>query len=292
MIRVSCVISMLILMLAGCSRDVQTGIPGAEKGNARDLSVVIMPERATIQTVISLKADHSLVSEGDVRWYVNDIRDESQKGTRFIPVRLRKGDYIKAVIFKNRKKFRSNTIILKNTQPVMGTSNILPDRPKINSVLTARVSATDADNDFISFIYRWAINGVFAGEESYLEAEFKRGDVITLEVTPFDRTESGKGVRLSTTIVNSLPVVSESDPSFDGKLYKYQVTATDPDQDMLKYKLLKGPDGMNVDPGGLVTWEVRPEDKGTHDVEVSITDDQGGEVVMPFTTSISFPVES
>jgi len=113
--------------------------------------------------------------------------------------------------------------------------------------------------------------------------------LITVDVIPYDRDDSGKGIRLSTRIYNAVPVLSESEPSFDGKQYKYQMKATDPDHDMLTYKLRKGPDGMDLDSiNGLITWEVKPEDEGRHDVEVSITDSNGGEIIIPFTTRIKF----
>lgn len=291
MSRVSCcTIILLTLFFVGCSEDVQrTDIPKADEHKSIDSYLSISPEEATILTVISLKADNTLLSEGDIHWYVNDIRNESQGGVRFVPDKLTKGDYIKAVIVRNKKEFHSNVISLKNTPPVMGNSNIIPERPKVNSTLTAKVNATDADNDLVSFTYKWILNGKFAGEDSFLEAEFKRGDLITVHVTPFDRDDSGKGIRLSTRIYNAVPVLSETEPSFDGKHYKYQINATDPDNDMLTYKLRKGPDGMDLDSNnGLVTWEVQPEDEGRHDVEVSITDGNGGEILIPFTTRISF----
>lgn len=289
--RVSCfTIILLTLFFAGCSEDVQKAdILKADKSNAVETSVSISPEDATTQTVISVKAGNTLISEGEIRWYVNDIRNESQSGVRFIPDKLTKGDYIKAVIVRNKKEFPSNVISLKNTPPVMGNSNILPERPKVNSTLTAQVKATDVDNDILSFTYKWTLNGKFAGEDSFLEVDFKRGDLIAVDVTPFDRDDFGKGIRLSTRIYNAVPILSETEPSFDGKHYKYQMNATDPDNDMLTYKLRKGPDGMNVDSNnGLVTWEVKPEDEGRHDVEVSITDGNGGEIIIPFTTRISF----
>ncbi len=291
MSRVSCLtIILLSLFPVGCSEDVQRAdIPKADVSNAIDTSVSIRPEEATILTVISLKADNTLISEGDIQWYVNDIRNESQSGIRFVPDKLSKGDYVKAVIVRNKKEFHSNIISLKNTPPVMGNSNILPERPKVNSTLTAQVKATDADNDIVSFTYKWTLNGKFAGKESFLEADFKRDDLITVDVTPFDRDDSGKGIRLSTRIYNAVPVVSETEPSFDGKHYKYQIDATDPDHDMLTYKLKKGPDGMNLDANtGLVTWEVKPEDEGRHEVEVSVVDGNGGEIIIPFTTRIKF----
>jgi hypothetical protein len=289
MSRTSCfTIILLTLFFVGCSEDVQrTDIQKADKSNALETSVSISPEDATTQTVISLKAGNTLISEGEIRWYVNDISNESQSGIRFIPDKLTKGDYIKAVIVRNNKEFHSNVISLKNTPPVMGNSNILPERPKVNSTLTAQVKATDVDNDIVTFSYKWTLNGKFAGEDSFLEAEFKRGDLIAVTVTPFDRDDSGKGIRLSTKIYNALPVLSETEPSFDGKYYKYQMNATDPDNDMLTYKLRKGPNGMDLDSNtGLVTWEVKPEDEGLHDVEVSITDSNGGEIIIPFTTRI------
>ncbi len=79
MSRTSCfTIILLTLFFAGCSEDVQrTDILKADKSNAIDTSVSISPEEATTQTVISVKAGNALISEGDIQWYVNDIRNKS-----------------------------------------------------------------------------------------------------------------------------------------------------------------------------------------------------------------------
>lgn len=43
---------------------------------------------------------------------------------------------------------------------------------------------------------------------------------------------------------------------------------------------------MTIDSGGIISWNMKPEDKGQHSVVVSVSDGQGGEVLVPYTLSV------
>ena len=43
-------------------------------------------------------------------------------------------------------------------------------------------------------------------------------------------------------------IVDHKNFNFDGKIYTYQVKATDPDEDKLTYSLKSAPAGMTIDP--------------------------------------------
>jgi hypothetical protein len=196
---------------------------------------------------------------------------------------------LKAVIVADGKEYPSNEITIKNTPPAITRGVLLPSSPKLNSTLSVELKARDIDDDRISFRYEWTVNDTFAGENNYLNFDLKRDDTVTVEITPYDDEGPGKPFRLTTTILNSLPVFTESEPVFDGKTYTYQMRVTDPDNDTLAYTLEKGPEGMKVDPeSGLITWEVSEKDKGSHEVSVRVSDNQGGELIIPFTTRIAF----
>jgi hypothetical protein len=155
--------------------------------------------------------------------------------------------------------------------------------------MQVNVKANDVDNDTVSYKYRWALNGRFAGEESYLEGDIKRGDEVTVSITPFDGEDSGRPIHLESIVQNSLPVFSENQPFFKGDTYEYHVKATDPDNDTLVYTLLEKPDGMIIDSSsGIIKWKVGMENEGIYDIKVSIKDNNGGEIIVPFTTTISF----
>ncbi len=261
-----------------------------ESQTSTDKSVVrIGPVDATVQTIISLHVDNSLLSNGDINWYINGNREETSKGFRFTSNELKKGDAVQAVVVKDNKEYHSNEIIIRNTPPVITRSELLPRVPRTSSTLHVDIQAHDIDKDNISYKYKWILNGKFISEQSFLDTELKRGDTITVEVTPSDIEDSGKSIRLKSKVFNSLPVVSESSPVFDGKIYKYHLIASDPDGDILDYTLTQGPDGMTIDPAsGIITWEVQSDNEVEHEIKVSVSDNHGGEVLVPFTTRISF----
>jgi hypothetical protein len=192
---------------------------------------------ATIQSVISLRASGNILNSGEVYWYINGNREVSSEVHRFISRELEKGDIVQAVIVNDDKEFHSNEIIIKNTPPVIQKARLSPEIPRISSIIKVDVKAEDIDGDQIDFKYTWTRNGTFVSEESILDTELKRGDTITVEVTPFDDEDRGNKIVLNSMIFNSLPVVSESKPVFDGKIYQHGVIADDPDGDLLTYKL-------------------------------------------------------
>ena len=257
-----------------------------------DPGVIIGPVDATAQTIISLRSGKAVMKTGKVRWYINGSRDDSSKGPRLISHELKKGSVVQAVIVDGDKEYRSNEIIIKNTPPVISKTRLLPPVPRASSELAVDVKANDVDKDNVFFEYRWTLNGRFAGEESYLDTELKRDDMITEEVTPYDGADYGKSIKLKSKVFNSLPVMSESKPFFDGKTYTYRITATDPDNDELTYKFEEGPDGMSVDPSsGIMTWEVQPGEAGFYEAKVSVSDNHGGKLLVPYTILIGFEEE-
>lgn len=251
---------------------------------ADDNEIIIVPEDATAQSVIFLKT----IMDGEIIWYINGVRDESAKGARFSSPALQKGDVVQAVIIKDGKKYYSNEIIIKNTPPRIVKAKLSPQIPRVNSIIYVEIEAYDVDNDNIDFKYRWYLNGKFVSDRDILDIEKKRGDIITVEITPYDNEIEGKIVKLETRVFNSVPVVSESTPLFEDNIYRYQVVATDPDGDTLTYKLQDAPRGMSIDPTkGIVTWKVDSSYKGEIEYKILISDNHGGEVLIPVTVEIS-----
>lgn len=284
----------LIVLLSACSEkpedtgtltkiqaSVETQIPG------KNTAVIIGPANATAQTIITLKTDNPALIGGDIQWYVNGDEVPSSKDVRLRPDNLKKGDTVQAVIVNGDKTYPSNELTIQNTPPAILGAELLPSMPVVSDILQPDIKAADVDRDNITFKYHWTLNGEFAGEESHLQTGLKRDDKIMVEVTPYDGKEYGRSVRLESRIFNSLPTVTESIPAFDGKTYKYHIAASDQDNDKLTFKLEQGPTGMTVDPSsGEVTWAVRPEDKGRHEIKVLISDNNGGAIVVPITVRI------
>ncbi|KYC37634.1 hypothetical protein WA1_39925 [Scytonema hofmannii PCC 7110] len=89
--------------------------------------------------------------------------------------------------------------------------------------------------------------------------------------------------------LNSAPVI-ETKPNTEiigGQSYRYDVNATDPNSDVLTYKLLVYPEGMTIDAKtGVITWDTVATNKGNHAVFVEVSDSRGGVTAQQWTLSV------
>jgi hypothetical protein len=146
---------------------------------------------------------------------------------------------------------------------------------------------SDKNGNAVSFKFQWTKNGEPAGAGETISG-FKRGDKISVTITPSDDQGQGLARSLSTEIKNTPPKITEHQQvKFDGKVWSYQVKATDADGDPLMYSLKTAPQGMTINPTtGFMKWEVPPEFAGKAPVTVSVTDGQGGEATYSFDVAI------
>ena len=297
----------LLMFLSGCSEDPAGTGAGSEQNTkaptsqppvassepAKDYGISIGPLNATAQTILKLSSGKNTMNISEIQWYINGDRDESSRGKTLTPNDLQKGDVIQAVVVAGDKEYHSNEIKVRNTPPVISGAGFMPPVPRKESgKISVDLRSNDIDGDTVTFKYLWSINDKFASEESYLDTELKRDDMIIVEVTPYDSEEIGKSITLKSKVYNSLPVVSESEPVFDGKTYRGRIAATDPDKDKLTFELNEGPEGMTVDASsGVLTWEVKPGLTGIYDAKVIVSDNHGGKILVPVTIAISLKEE-
>lgn len=296
LIRV-CLILLLSFLMLSCSNAPDNSRVSALNKTVPDRiessPVTIVPHEATIKSQFTLRAERSIRSGGKIQWYINGELVESAQGYRFSSNYLNKGDRVKAILRKDEHELVSNEVIIMNSPPAIADAKLSPRIPRIDSVLQISVKAQDADNDIVSLKYEWTLNGNFAGEEDYLETTLKRGDEISVNITPYDGDEYGRPLVLKRSVYNSLPVFSESSPSFNEDTYEYHLYASDPDNDLLTYSLLESPDGMSIDPSsGIIKWKVIHKNEGLYEIKVMVDDNHGGKIIVPFTTKIGFAQSS
>ncbi|MEC4811705.1 MAG: Ig-like domain-containing protein [Scytonema sp. PMC 1069.18] len=89
--------------------------------------------------------------------------------------------------------------------------------------------------------------------------------------------------------LNKAPVI-ETKPNTEiigGQSYRYDVNATDPNSDVLTYKLLVSPEGMTIDAKtGVITWDTVATNKGNHAVYLEVSDSRGGVTTQQWTLSV------
>src|SRR3990167_2885808 len=169
--------------------------------------------------------------------------------------------------------------------------HMLSDDPREG--FRAEIVYKGVPDESTSFIYEWKQNGsdlTGASEEKLEWREgFKKGDTITVAVTPY--SDLGRGVMSaegSFKIPNSPPVItSEPGTSFEEGRFSYIVEALDPDGDPIDFSLKNAPRGMTIEPApGLIIWEYGEKDAGDYKVIVIVTDSEGAESRQELTLSI------
>ncbi len=182
---------------------------------------------------------------------------------------------------------RGAAAVTKNNLPVVEKARLQPQTVRGVDVLKVVAEGKDKDGNKVAFRYEWTKNGEPAGEGDTLSG-FKRGDRVSVRITPFDGKGYGSSRTLSTEIDNTTPrIVEHREVKFDGKVWTYQVKATDSDGDPLTYSLKSGPVGMTINSStGLIQWNVPPDFRGKTSAGVSVSDGHGGEALYNFDVTV------
>jgi len=191
----------------------------------------------------------------------------------------------------------SDSARILNSSPKVTGITIEPELPRRNSTLKARIEASDPDGDTIAFSYQWIKNGEeLMGEisETLRDPTLRKGDRISLRVTPYDMKSTGEEVTSQEIVIlNSAPVITSSPQAQKMKstLYRYQVVAEDPDGDPITFSLsASSPQGMSIDPQtGLIQWKIGRNDAGTNTIEIIAADGDEGRCTQKYTLTIKLP---
>jgi hypothetical protein len=235
----------------------------------------------------------------EYQWLKNDQDIPGENGSSLKGENFRKGDTIRVRVIASDGKSRSEPVLssavrVLNSPPLVEEVLIEPRLAHGTDQLKAVVKAIDRDRDPIYYLYQWELKGVALPEEREErlgQGRCKKGDSVTVVVTPDDREVLGAPKRSEPVrISNSPPVIVSSPPlSIEGNIYLYQIRADDPDQDPVAFSLQLGPKGMGIDrETGLIRWEIRPEDKGIHSVEVEVSDPEGAKSLQRYSLAVEF----
>jgi len=163
-----------------------------------------------------------------------------------------------------------------------------------NDGFMAVVTTHNAENEDVNFIYQWKHNEVdiIGATEQKLawNEEFRKGDLITLEIIPYDdMTEGIWKSEGNFTIPNSPPVIEASPHgTINGNSFNYKVNATDFDNDILTYTIQDAPEGMTINPEtGEINWEYGIDDTGEYKIGIVVSDGDGGQAFQELTVTVN-----
>jgi hypothetical protein len=263
-------------------------VPTAVQTKDEEYTIAIIPLHATRDTVLSLVTSGFDIKDADVTWLVNGTAVKSELPNQFKALGTKKGDLVQAKVIIHDREILSNAVQIKNAPPEITSLRIIPEALKSSSSLRVETEGKDIDGDAITYAYQWTKNDKPSGTGTRIEGPLKKGDQITVKVTPYDGESYGNPALLRTEIKNTPPIVVEDRQlTFDGRVYTRQIRASGAEGDTLIYSLQQAPEGMTIDAStGLITWQVAPKDSGSHSVIVQVSDGHGGEILYAFVTAI------
>ena len=264
-------------------------------------SINILPEKPNRESELNLVIQ-SHDPDGDpityrYQWIKNDEEIVGENKSTLKSGNFKKGDLIQVRVTPSDGKadgtpFLSAPVKILNSPPVIEQVWIEPKLAYVTDRLKANVKSSDVDGDFIYYTYRWEKNGVVLDDErrEILErGRFKKGDSISVTVTPDDRETQGSIKKSDPVVIsNSPPIITSFPPtSVEGMTYLYPVKADDPDNDPVTFALKSAPKGMEIDKEtGLIRWIMREEDKGAHSIEIEATDNAGAKSLQRYTLTV------
>ena len=301
--RIAGMIALWVCLIGALSCGSNQEAGSGEKPNSPPsvVSITLSPEKPTVDREVSAFVQ-SQDPDGDTvvcqfQWLRNGEELIGEKGGTIKPGSFKKGDLVSVKVIPSDgkaegKPLTSPALQVLNSAPVVQELWIEPTQPYVTDSLRVHVKTFDGDGDFIYYTYEWEKNETALPEakaEVLEKGGFKKGDTITVTVTPDDREIKGPRRKSDPLVILNSPPVIVSPPSttVEEGTYRYQVIAKDMDQDSLAYVLKSGPKGMEMNSAtGLVRWEIPKDEKGTHGVELEVSDPEGAKGFQRFTLSV------
>ncbi len=276
----------IMILAAGCggekeeSKDVdRSSGPSGGGGAAAAISLSILPfgPRAGDELQVIVRgAARSLTYE----WKHNGEEIPGALSDTFAGGGLKKGDEVVVTVSTGAERASVGTVI-GNTPPLIRSVTVMPQPLRRGAEVRASAEGEDIDGDFLRFDYQWIVNGKESLLNTYSrlnDKEFERGDSVSVRVRASDDEAVGDSYTTPAFVVgNAYPeIISRPPQSFQGWGYVYQVEVDEPDGDVVGFKLLEAPEGMEIDSGGMITWEIRKGSAGNHSVVIEADDGHGG----------------
>lgn len=155
------------------------------------------------------------------------------------------------------------------------------------------VNAIDPDGDSPTYRLLEAPEGMTIDAQIGAISWETGNTAIGVYLVSVETTDGRGGVDLQTFNVSVIepppnrPPIFTSTPIVDAQVntpYLYQVTATDSDNQTLKFSFTSAPQGMTIDPStGVINWTPTAQQRGKQTVTLTVEDGVGGSAIQSFT---------
>lgn len=140
-------------------------------------------------------------------------------------------------------RIQSGSSSMKNRAPIIRTVRILPTSIALDQPIVVQADAFDPDADLVTYRYRWTVNGITVPGETHStfnDKSLKRGNILAVEVIPYDGNVEGASVSANVLVGNTSPQVTgvlfEPAEAHVGDRILVRVTASDADHDPIEYR--------------------------------------------------------
>jgi hypothetical protein len=159
----------------------------------------------------------------DYEWQHNGVVDLEEATDTFPDEKTTKGDELRVTVFpvdafSLGESVSSSITTVMNSVPSMPSIIVTPELPEPtdNLLCTVDITSSDDDDDTITYLYRWLVDGVEApGRTSSLLSflHTSNGEIWQCEVTPFDGEDEGPSATDSVVVSDgTAPPPPEFDP--------------------------------------------------------------------------------
>ncbi|NJO65358.1 MAG: hypothetical protein HC836_46880, partial [Richelia sp. RM2_1_2] len=223
------------------------------------------------------------IDSGVVSW----VPQANQFGNQQVTVRVSDGEVAATQSFS----INVTNQLINNAPTITSVPELITN---IDKVYQYNVTGSDVDGDYVV----WSIDNAPLGMVINPETGALRWNptseqigkhTVAVRLTDANGAYVGQEFTLYVNGINTPPQIV-STPITRAAInqdYKYQIVATDPENDKLTYSLGNSPAGMTVSENGLITWT--PEENQLDDINVSVfvTDTQGATSNQSFTIEIA-----
>jgi hypothetical protein len=186
-------------------------------------------------------------------------------------------------------------VITETHRAFIRAVRLQPTRPTRMDILKAEVEAASNAPEKLVYTYHWKVNDRIiedAPGDTLNLSPFKKRDLITVTVTPYDGNTAGFAVESPMVAIHSIP------PSLElkamrkarktGEPMELQLVGVAPDGEQVAFSL-EAPyvPGMTIDKSsGKITWLLEPGQKGSLRFGAAVEDDNGTKISRIFDVAV------